>query len=306
MVRPQWSQAPRKWRATWLLCAAWTAAAMLSTAAQAQPASVVGGPGGAAFADQPPGGVRLGAVALRTGELIDAIAAVVVRPDGQRIPLQLHGGPGGAPRVFALQDGEHLIAMRVWSGQIVEAVQFETNRRQSPVYGNPRSAMQRLVVPPGAEVVGFVGRAGLYVDALGFALQRQSVAQHSGGAANTPAADPKHPAPLPAPAVSRVELDGPVRHLTPTQSSLSLQVRLKQPALLTVNLGTDAPRSGPCFGPQDRGVIRYVSARAEVLHVVTFSGLQKGSNYHYSIPLYGGKCVNDIASTRNCMHGGTC
>src|SRR5262245_57714780 len=110
------------------------AVALLAATAQAHSPPVVGGLGGAAFAGRPPGGARLGAVALRAGELIDAIAAVVVRPDGQRVPLQMHGGPGGSARVFPLQDGEYLVAMRVWRGQVVEAIQFATNLRESPVY----------------------------------------------------------------------------------------------------------------------------------------------------------------------------
>ena len=200
--------------ALWLLRGA-LATVLLSTAmVQAQPMPVVGGPGGAPFADKPPSGVRLGAVALRTGELIDAIAVVVVRPDGQRVPLQLHGRPGGSPRVFPLEDGEYLVAMRVWSGQVVEAIQFETNRRLSPVYGSPRGPSRRLVVPVGSEAVGFVGRAGLYVDALGFALQARAAQppapQNPNVGSNSPRPGSTPVAPPPAPPVSRVELDGPV------------------------------------------------------------------------------------------------
>ena len=295
--------------ALWLLRGA-LATVLLSTAmVQAQPMPVVGGPGGAPFADKPPSGVRLGAVALRTGELIDAIAVVVVRPDGQRVPLQLHGGPGGSPRVFPLEDGEYLVAMRVWSGQVVEAIQFETNRRLSPVYGSPRGPSRRLVVPVGSEAVGFVGRAGLYWTALGSLQARAAqppAPQNPNVGSNSPRPGSTPVAPPPAPPVSRVQLDGPVRPSRPTTSSITLQVRLKQPALLTVNLGADPPRSGQCFGPQDRSVVRYVSPRAEISHGVKFSGLRQGSNYHYSIPVDGGKCVSGIAVTATCIDTSTC
>ena len=272
---------------------------------QAQTAPV-GGPGGVAFSDNPPSGVRLAAVALRAGELIDAVAAVVVRSDGQRVPLQLHGGPGGTARVFALEDGEYLVAMRVWSGQVVEAIQFETNRRVSPLYGRPRGAPQRLIVPPGSEAVGFIGRSGLYVDALGLALQPRAsqppAPQSPSVGSNVPRPGSTPAAPPPSPTVSRVELDGPIRDASrPTTISFALQVRFKQPTFLKINLSADPPRNGKCFGPQERVLKSHVSSTAEKSHVVKFSGLRYDTRYHYSIVLDAGRCELGTAATAVCI-----
>lgn len=301
----RWSSVSRN-----LIGASLAAVTVLAATAQAQSPPIVGGPGGAPFADRSPGGVRLGAVALRAGELIDAIAAVVVQPDGQRVPLQMHGGPGGSARVFPLQDGEYLVAMRVWSGQVVEAIQFETNLRESPVYGRTRGAPRRLTVPPGAEAVGFVGRAGLYVDAIGFALQARtpqspppqnpSIGSSSARSGSTSAAPPS------APPVSRVELNGPVRDFERTTSSFKLGVRFKHPALLRLNLSTDPPRSGKCYGLQERVLKAYVSTTAETSHVVAFSGLRYGTRYHYSIALDGGRCELGSISTNVCIDTSSC
>jgi len=298
----RWSSVPRTLRSASLAAIAVLSAAM----AQAQSAPAVGGPGGVPFADRAPGGARLGAVALRTGEMIDAIAAVVVLPDGRRVPLQVHGGPGGSARVFALQDGEYLVAMRVWSGQVVEAIQFETNLRTSAVYGNPRSPPRRLVVPPGAEALGFIGRAGVYVDALGFALQRRAPQspspQHQSAGVNAPPPGPPPPtAPPPAAPVSRTELDGPANSFENKTDSFKLKVRFKQPASLGINLSTGPPRSGKCFGPQERILKRYSSPTAAQTHVVMFSGLKLNTLYHYSIRLDGGRCELGTATTAICL-----
>lgn len=294
------------------------ALALLSLLSHAQPQTrVVGGPGGAPFADQSPPGMRLIGVAVRTGGAVDAVAAVLRRPNGERFPVPSHGGPGGSPGEFSLQEGETLTGLNVWAGQFVEAIQFETNRRQSGVYGQPRGAPQRIAVPSGQHAVGFVGRSGIYVDAIGLALQPgdfDAPASVGGQAPVGETAAPLKPAdmrrpmkPITPPASARVVLDGPVT--TPplgSTNSVTLRVRLKEPAPLTVNLSDQRPRSGTCFAGGERIVATQVSPQARTDHEVRFSGLLKGMAYFYSIPVDGGRCETGRASTSTCIDTTSC
>lgn len=287
------------------------ATALLCLLAHAEPQTrVVGGPGGTPFADQSPPGMRLVALAVRSGVVIDAVAAVLRRPNGERFPVPSHGGTGGSPGAFTFQEGETLTGLNVWAGQFVEAIQFETNQRQSRVYGQPRGAPQRIAVPPGHHAVGFVGRSGIYVDAIGLALQPGEFGPQASVGGQTPpgeAGGPSKPAEIRRPmkqitptASARVVLDGPVtKPPFGATSVVTLRVRLKEPAPLTVNLGDQRPRSGTCFAGGERIVATQVSSQATV-HEVRFSGLRKGTQYFYSIPVDGGRCETGSAWTATC------
>jgi hypothetical protein len=285
---------------------------LLCPLALAQPQTrIVGGPGGTPFADQAPPTMRLVAVAMRSGEEIDAIAAVLRRPNGERFPVPMHGGPGGSPGAFVMQDGEFLTALNVWAGQFIEAIQFETNQRQSRIYGRPRGAPQRIAVPAGQHAIGFVGRSGVYIDAIGLSLQPGDLGPQAGVGAHPPpgAAAPTTPVetrkpmrPIAPTASARVLLDGPV-YVPPfssTSSSLTIRVRLKEPAPLTVSLGAQRPRSGTCFAAGEI-VATQASSQAQIEHVVRFSGLGEGNRYYYSIPVDGGRCETGSASTASCQ-----
>jgi hypothetical protein len=137
-----------------------------------------GGDGGEEFSDLCDNVV---AVHVREGYFIDAIQLICLDPNGTPISNPRRGGPGGGESIFELQVGEHITAV---SGSamgpgapFVFSVQFQTDRRSSPVYGNhgptPGQVPFTFSVPPGGRFRGLFGRSGQYLVALG-ALVYQS------------------------------------------------------------------------------------------------------------------------------------
>jgi len=115
------------------------------------------------------------AVHVRAGWFIDAIQLVCLGPDGTPISSPRRGGAGGGESIFELQVGEHITGV---SGSamgpdapFVFSVQFQTNRRSSPVYGNqgPTKGQEpfTFTVPAGGRFRGLFGRSGQFLIALG-------------------------------------------------------------------------------------------------------------------------------------------
>ena len=156
----------------------------------------------------------------------------------------------------------------------------------------------------------FVGRSGIYIDAIGLALQPGELGSQASVGAQSPPADtatptlPRKPMkPIAPTASARALLDGPVNvaQFGSTSSSLTIRVRLKGPAPLTVNLGAQRPRAGTCFATGERIVATQTSPQAQIEHMVRFSGFSEGSRYVYSIPVDGGRCETGSASTATCL-----
>jgi hypothetical protein len=163
------------WRALsgGLLVAVLTLLACLpGVAAAMQQTRILGGPGGDPFADRPPPDVQLVAVVIRASGHIDGIAPMLRRGDGTPFTVSLHGGIAGDVNTFRLDRSERLTAMTVWANRsTIDAIQFETNLKRSRVYGTQRGEPFRVTVPSGHRAVGFVGRSGVQLNAIGFALQ---------------------------------------------------------------------------------------------------------------------------------------
>ena len=70
-------------------------AVLAQAALAADQTNVIGGPGGNAFVDRPPAGVRIGAIAIQAGGWIDSVGVVYETHDGRRYASQRHGGSGG-------------------------------------------------------------------------------------------------------------------------------------------------------------------------------------------------------------------
>lgn len=134
-----------------------------------------GGAGGAPFYDvcDPAG------VVVRSGWWIDAVQLVC--RDGGYGPHR--GGYGGGEHVFYLEPGERILGIQGThhgeAGGYLYSLQLITDRRLSPVYGNGGPIGRRgyyafrFDVPPGADFVGFHGRAGSFVDALGIVFRER-------------------------------------------------------------------------------------------------------------------------------------
>jgi hypothetical protein len=141
----------------------------LGSPANADETAVAGGRGGRAFADRDvPAGARIAEVRVRAGEWLDSIQVVYALADGRTVEGSRHGGTGGNVSVFRLDRDEYVIGLSGRSGERVDSLRIQTNRRTSQVFGGRGGSQDyRLDVPAGSEAIGFTGRSGEYLDAIG-------------------------------------------------------------------------------------------------------------------------------------------
>jgi hypothetical protein len=246
-------------------------AALAEAALAADQTRVIGGPGGNAFVDRPPAGVRIGAIAIQAGGWIDSVGVVYETSDGRRYASQRHGGSGGGPCVITLEHDERILAIRGHYGAYVESIQLITTRGESRICGRPGGAQYRIDVPPNHSVVGFAGRAGLYVDAIGLALATTKL----GSSVSPPSATPPAAAPRPG------TLAGTVNHRS-NLNDTTLRFRLTAPAPVQVALGTRKLQRGECFKPGEL-IIASKDRPSAIEHQVTFDRLQMDTDYSYAI-----------------------
>jgi len=131
--------------------------------------NVVGGSGGNAFQDSSiPANARVSEVIISAGSFIDAVQLVYITPDGRTATSTLRGGSGGTRNSFRLGSDEYLIGISGRHGRNIDSLRLHTNKRTSPVYGGSGGANDfRIEIPSGNQVVGFIGRSGRYLDAIG-------------------------------------------------------------------------------------------------------------------------------------------
>jgi phage tail protein X len=135
---------------------------------------LAGGIGGRPFADsEPPLGARITEIRVRAGDTIDAVQAIYMTENGRYLEGQQHGGRGGNERIFRLDRDEFVIALEGRHGDTVDSLRIVTNKRTSQRFGGGGGNRNyRIEVPPGNSAIGFCGRAGNTVDAIGLVFAR--------------------------------------------------------------------------------------------------------------------------------------
>jgi hypothetical protein len=130
---------------------------------------IVGGPGGGDFSDsQPPAGARVTEVWVRTGERVDSVQMMYTLPGRRTVTGPRHGGTGGGLNTFRLDPDEYIIGLSGRCGETIDSIRFHTNKRISLLYGGGGGDRDyRVDLPDGTRAVGFAGRAGDYLDAIG-------------------------------------------------------------------------------------------------------------------------------------------
>ncbi|MFL6845521.1 MAG: jacalin-like lectin [Allosphingosinicella sp.] len=129
-----------------------------------------GGGGGAPFQD--PGPIpelsRISAITIRSGSYVDAIATTYRLPDGSQ-ETHSHGGTGGTQHDIIFNNDEQIIAVVGRSGDYLDNIAFLTQDRQGVrrTYG-PFGGQGGAPFIVNANVNGFFGRSGIYIDQLGF------------------------------------------------------------------------------------------------------------------------------------------
>jgi hypothetical protein len=145
-------------------------------------AQAAGGPSGStegiAFSDHPPTRARVREMRVWSGGVIESVQAVWQSEAGFTEGRR-HGGEDGVLNTFQLDEGEHITAI---SGQYtrdgVSQLLFETSRgRSSAPFGlgggrRGRFAEFRYEAPEGHHIVGFVGRSGDSLYAIGALLEK--------------------------------------------------------------------------------------------------------------------------------------
>ncbi len=140
-----------------------------------------GGSGGAPFSDASSvtPGVAIAAVEFRTGDVVDAVRAVY-RHGTDEVEAPWHGGSGGALHRLELRDGEFITELAGTYGElpgrghIVRSLSVRTNQRARRFrVGTEGGIPFRYEVGADLEFVGFVGRAGAVLDAVGPILRKR-------------------------------------------------------------------------------------------------------------------------------------
>jgi hypothetical protein len=129
-----------------------------------------GGQGGSPFQD--PGPIpdltRLTNITIRSGTLIDSIAATYLLPDGSSQTFS-HGGGGGTATQIHFHPGEQIVSVAGRSGALLDNICFftedpqGTRRTYGPFGGNGGNPFT-----VNRKVHGFFGRSGALIDQLGF------------------------------------------------------------------------------------------------------------------------------------------
>jgi hypothetical protein len=152
---------------------------LLGFAQDATPTIVAGGSGGNAFSDNEfRSGGRILEIRVFAGQWIDGIQIVYELADGQIVTGSRHGGSGGRQNSFRLDPDEYITGISGRYGERVDSFQIRTNRRTSPMFGGSGGNRDYLIeVPYGEQGVGFTGRSGIYLDAIGLLSMRVNLRQ---------------------------------------------------------------------------------------------------------------------------------
>jgi hypothetical protein len=136
-----------------------------------QPAltNVAGGPGGQQFSDLDiPNGATVLEVQVRAGDFVDSVQMVYALPDGSTQPSLQHGGPSGQLMTFRLDSDEYITGISGRYGDYLDSLSIITNKRTSPAFGGRGGNRDfKIDVPQNNQAVGFAGRSGTYLDAIG-------------------------------------------------------------------------------------------------------------------------------------------
>ncbi|XP_073286332.1 jacalin-related lectin 19 [Primulina huaijiensis] len=136
-----------------------------------------GGNGGTDWDDGSYNGVR--EITVVYARCIDSIT-VVYDKNGKPVSAEKHGGSGGNnsaeiklqfPEEFLTSVSGHYSPVVRGGSHVIRSVTFKTNRRTFGPFGVEEGTPFSLPME-GGQIVGFKGRSGWYLDAIGFHISR--------------------------------------------------------------------------------------------------------------------------------------
>ncbi|XP_020102056.1 protein GOS9-like [Ananas comosus] len=117
---------------------------------------------------------RLSKIVVRSGQAIDSLYFEYVQ-DGKTFEAGPWGGSGGRPNEITFEPGEYLTAINGTTSQfsdvtnLLRSLTFVSNVRKYGPFG-PEQGTPFSVPIANGRVVGFYGRSGTLVDAIGIYL----------------------------------------------------------------------------------------------------------------------------------------
>jgi hypothetical protein len=132
-----------------------------------------GGTGGEEFADDIlPQDCEVVEVHIYAQQQVHAVQIIHETCEGRRHPFPVHGSPTGMPHVLRLAADEFIVGIKGQFGTQVDSICITTNKQVSPVFGREGGNVAYLYeTSPGSEIVGFYGRAGAALDAIGVVVR---------------------------------------------------------------------------------------------------------------------------------------
>jgi len=144
---------------------------MLLTSVRAQAGSCQGpwgGPGGVSFSDPAVAGAQIQSIYMTWGSYVESVQMNMATG-----ALPVHGGSGPKTTSIGFSTGEYLTGITGQYGLYLDAVSFITNKKTYGPFGLPKAGLSSFSfnLAPGQTTIGFCGRAGKYIDALGIIVQ---------------------------------------------------------------------------------------------------------------------------------------
>ncbi|KAK1578892.1 hypothetical protein Q3G72_033927 [Acer saccharum] len=133
-----------------------------------------GGPGGVTWDFNPGSDSSITEIVIAHGDIVDSVSFKSFnRTTGKTVSSGKLGGSGGVIDKISIngKSGEYLTSIRGTTNDflgifVVESLTFHTNHNNYGPYGLTNGSAFNIPLENG-EVVGFFGRSGIYVDALG-------------------------------------------------------------------------------------------------------------------------------------------
>ncbi|KAK2636759.1 hypothetical protein Ddye_031551 [Dipteronia dyeriana] len=132
-----------------------------------------GGAGGVAWDFNSGSGAAIKEIVINHGAVVDSVTFTAIdRVTGEILAKAIFGGLGGQPDQISIDwPGEYLTSISGTTNVyletlVVESITFHTNRTTYGPYGQTNGTAFEIPLE-NAEIVGFFGRAGAFVDAIG-------------------------------------------------------------------------------------------------------------------------------------------
>lgn len=128
-----------------------------------------GGGGGSEFADVVPLGAKVIGLQIRSGQRVDSIQVFLSTGATSK-----HGGSGGDLHDIRFEEDEYITAVYGRYGARVDQIAIRTNKGTYGPYGGTGGANPfSFEVTAGFQIVGFFGRSGDEVDAIGLIVRQR-------------------------------------------------------------------------------------------------------------------------------------